>query len=184
MSVKAIKIMQKKLGLPDADYRALLMSEAGVTSSTQLDPDGDKKVMNVLNRLINERNHARHSRPKSGAESKLWALWYQELCPHLEPRCRNVHYLAGIIENRIGRNILSDGQLLTSLLDRGELHQAIEALKKAADQRQKPPRRPRQPRPSLSPSCPSGPATLPSPPALNEFGNDIQTHPELAGVPF
>ena len=48
MSVKAIKIMQKKLGLPDADYRALLMSEAGVTSSTQLDPDGDKKVMNAL----------------------------------------------------------------------------------------------------------------------------------------
>ena len=127
MSVKAIKIMQKKLGLPDADYRALLMSEAGVTSSTQLDPDGDKKVMNALNRLINERNHARHSRPKSKAESKIWAIWYQELCPYLEPRCRNVRYLAGIIEHRIGRNILSDGQLLTSLLDRGELHQAIEA---------------------------------------------------------
>lgn len=181
MSVKAIKIMQRKLGLPDADYRALLMCEAGVTSSTQLDPDGDKKVMNALNRLINERNHARHSRPKSGAESKIWAIWYQELCPHLEPRCRNVHYLAGIIEHRIGRNILSDGQLLTSLLDRGELHQAIEALKKAADQRQKPPRRLRQPRPSL---CPSGPTSLPPPPVLNEFGNDVQAHPELAEVPF
>ena len=61
------------------------------------------------------------------------------------------------------------------------LHQAIEALKKAADQRQKPPRRLRQPCPSLSPS---GPASLPPSPVLNEFGNDVQAHPELAEVPF
>ena len=62
-----------------------------------------------------------------------------------------------------------------------EARQAIEALKKAADQRQKPPRRLRQPCPSLSLSDPT---SLPPPPVLNEFGNDVQAHPELAEVPF
>ena len=182
MNLAAIHIRAKEAGLDDAAYRDLLLRVAGVRSAKELDEDQYLAVMREIWALINAQNSRRRApRKKSPAESKIWAIWYQELCPYLEPRCRNVRYLAGIIEHRIGRNILSDGQLLTSLLDRGELHQAIEALKKAADQRQKPPRRLRQPCPSLSPS---GPASLPPSPVLNEFGNDVQAHPELAEVPF
>ena len=48
MSIKAIHTLKGKLGMSDADYRDLLMREAGVSSSRDLTPEGDKAVMAAL----------------------------------------------------------------------------------------------------------------------------------------
>ena len=42
MSIKAIHTIKSKLHMSDADYRALLMRQAGVSSSKDLSPEVDQ----------------------------------------------------------------------------------------------------------------------------------------------
>lgn len=123
MSIKAIHTLKGKLHLSDADYRALLMREAGVSSSLDLTPDGDKAVMAALRAM--ERGH-RQTGAKSRAEAKIWALWYA-IKPYLPEAERTEPYLLGIIKRRIGYRIPSAGHL--SRLSGQEKNQIIEALK-------------------------------------------------------
>ena len=123
MSIKAIHTLKGKLGLSDADYRALLMREAGVSSSKDLTPDGDKAVMAAL-RAIEQGQH--QTGVKSPAEAKIWALWYA-IKPYLPEAERTVQYLLGVIGRVIGYKIRSVGYL--SRLDGQEKYKVIEALK-------------------------------------------------------
>lgn len=123
MSIKAIHTLKGKLGMSDADYRALLMREAGVSSSRDLTPEGDKAVMAALRAM--ERG-PQQTGAKSRAEAKIWALWYA-IKPYLPEAERTVPYLLGIIARVIGYRIPSAGHL--SRLSGQEKNQIIEALK-------------------------------------------------------
>ena len=182
MNLAAIHIRAKEAGLDREAYCALLFRVAGVRSAKELDDEQYKAVMRELRSVINAKKAPRETRKKTPAEAKLWAVWYNELCPLLQPHQRNVHYLAGIIEKRISRNILSGDDLLTSLLDSSELHASIEAVKNAANSRKSIQRGTAQDHASADPMF-STYAVDPSP-ILNEYGNDLCTHPELADVPF
>ncbi len=107
MSIKAIHTLKGKLHLSDADYRALLMREAGVSSSRQLTPEGDKAVMAALRTM--ERG-PQQTGAKSPAEAKIWALWYA-IKPYLPEAERTIPYLLGIIARGIGYKIRSVGYL-------------------------------------------------------------------------
>ena len=123
MSIKAIHTLKGKLGMSDADYRDLLMREAGVSSSRDLTPEGDKAVMAAL------RSMERGPQPtgvKSPAEAKIWALWYA-IKPYLPEAERTVQYLLGIVSRVIGYRIPAVGYL--SRLDGQEKYKVIEALK-------------------------------------------------------
>ena len=123
MSIKAIHTIKGKLGLSDADYRALLMREAGVSSSRDLTPDGDKAVMSALRAM--ERG-PQQAGARSRAEAKIWALWYA-IKPYLPEAERTIPYLLGIIGRVIGYKIRSAGYLPS--LDPQEKYKVIEALK-------------------------------------------------------
>ena len=182
MNLAAIHIRAKEAGLDREAYCALLFRVAGVRSAKELDEEQYKAVMRELRAVVNTKKAPRETRKKTPAEAKLWAVWYNELCPLLQPHQRNVHYLAGIIERRISRNILSGDDLLTSLLDSSELHASIEAVKNAANSRKSIQRGTAQDYASADPTF-STYEVDPSP-ILNEYGNDLCTHPELADVPF
>ena len=123
MSIKAIHTIKGKLGMSDADYRALLMREAGVSSSRDLTPEGDKAVMAALRTL---ESGPRHIGATTRAEAKIWALWYA-IKPYLPEAERTVPYLLGIIGRVIGYKIRSAGYL--PHLDPKEKFKVIEALK-------------------------------------------------------
>lgn len=109
--------------MSDADYRALLQREAGVSSSRDLTPEGDKAVMAVL-RSMERGPH--QTGAKSPAEAKIWALWYA-IKPYLPEAERTVQYLLGIVSRVIGYRIPAAGFL--SRLDGQEKYKVIEALK-------------------------------------------------------
>ena len=184
MNLAAIHIRAKEAGLDREAYCALLFRVAGVRSAKELDEEQYKAVMLELRSVINTKKAPRETRKKTPAEAKLWAVWYNELCPLLRPDQRNVHYLAGIIERRLARRVLDGERLLTALLDPSELHTAIEALKSAANSRKYASTPSRRSRVQTSQEPPAPPAPADPPPVLNEYGNDLQAHPELADVPF
>ena len=123
MSIKAIHTLKTKLHLSDADYRALLQRTAGVSSSKDLTPEGDKAVMSALRKL---ESGPRHIGATSRAEAKIWALWYA-IKPYLPEAERSVQYLLGIVSRVIGYRIPAAGFL--SRLDPQEYYKIIEALK-------------------------------------------------------
>ena len=184
MNLAAIHIRAKEAGLDREAYCALLFRIAGVRSAKELDEEQYKAVMLELRSVINTKKAPRETRKKTPAEAKLWAVWYNELCPLLRPDQRNVHYLAGIIERRLARRVLDGERLLTALLDPSELHTAIEALKSAANSRKYASTPSRRSRVQKDSAPPAPPAPADPPPVLNEYGNDLQAHPELADVPF
>jgi len=123
MSIKAIHTLKGKLGMSDADYRDLLMREAGVSSSRDLTPEGDKAVMAAL------RSMERGPQPtgvKSPAEAKIWALWYA-IKPYLPEAERTVPYLLGICGRVVGYRIPGTDTL--PRLSGQEKYKIIEALK-------------------------------------------------------
>ncbi len=123
MSIKAIHTIKTKLHLSDADYRALLIREAGVSSSRDLTPEGDKAVMAALRTL---ESGPRHIGARSRAEAKIWALWYA-IKPYLPEPERTVPYLLGICGRVVGYRIPGTDTL--PRLSGQEKYKIIEALK-------------------------------------------------------
>ena len=78
MNLAAIHIRAKVAGLDREAYCALLFRVAGVRSAKELDEEQYKAVMHELRSIINGK--------KTPAEAKLWAVWYNELCPLLYVR--------------------------------------------------------------------------------------------------
>ena len=123
MSIKAIHTLKGKLGLSDADYRALLMRQAGVSSSKDLSPEGDRAVMAALRDL---ESASGTTAAKTRADAKIWALWYA-LKPYLPEPERSIAYLLGIVSRAAGVRIGSTARL--PHLSPREKYNIIEALK-------------------------------------------------------
>ena len=70
MSLAAIHITKKELGLTESEYRAILREVAGVDSAKYLDESGDRAVMARLYALRDERRLAAKSRPKAPRSAK------------------------------------------------------------------------------------------------------------------
>lgn len=121
-TVAAIKIAQKKAGITDTQYRAMLSFLCGVTSSTALDDQGRSIIYDAIRQI----NPDAVGSQATAAERKLWALWYQ-LKPQLPESCRTVQYLVGICckANHPGCHISTISELTSA-----QIHSAIEALKK------------------------------------------------------
>jgi len=127
MSIAAIKIAQKELGLSDAEYRAILRDAAGVASATQLDADGDRAVMRRLYAIRDERSAATPNRAKTPTEAKIWAIWY-DIKGYLPEPERTVDYLLGIIRRASGNISIKTVEDIAALTPQQAYH-TIEALK-------------------------------------------------------
>lgn len=127
MSIAAIKIAQKQLGLSDDEYRAILHDVAGVSSATQLDADGDRAVMRRLYAIRDERAAATPTRAKTPTEAKIWKLWY-EIKGYLPEPEQTVDYLFGFIRRASGNVSIKQGDDIADLTKQQAYH-TIEALK-------------------------------------------------------
>ena len=112
MSVAAIQIQRKKLGLSEARYRSILRSVGNAASSRDLSPEADRAVYRTLCDM------ARATTPQA---RYVWVLW-EELQPYLPPAEKNGAYLADLSE--------------LSSQPPQVLHKAIEALKQRIAQEQ------------------------------------------------
>ena len=124
MSVAAIQIQRKKLGLSETRYRSILRSVGGAASSRDLSPEADRAVYRTLCDM------ARATTPQA---RYIWVLW-EELQPYLPPAEKNGAYLAGLIR-RVSGAYLADLSELSGL-EPQVLHKAIEALKQRIAQEQ------------------------------------------------
>lgn len=134
MSLAAIHILKKELGLSDADYRAILRDEAGVASAAQLGPDGDRAVMRRLYAIRDERQAATSTRAaatstraKTPTEAKIWAIWY-EIRGYLPEPERTVDYLLGFIRRASGNIAIKTAEDIATLT-KVQAYHTIEALK-------------------------------------------------------
>ena len=132
MSLAAIHILKKKLGLSDAEYRTILRDTADVTSAAQLDENGDRAVMSRLYSLRDERREAAPKRVKKPAEAKIWALWY-DLKSYLPAQEQTVAYLLGFVRRAAGNQNVKEAGDLAGLTGK-ESYNTIEALKRRIDQ--------------------------------------------------
>lgn len=127
MSIKAIHTLKSKLHMSDADYRALLMRAAGVSSSRDLSPEGDRSVMAALRDL---ESASGSTAAKTRADAKIWALWYA-LKPYLPEPEQSIGYLLGIVSRAAGVRIGSTARF--PHLSPREKYNIIEALKSRLD---------------------------------------------------
>lgn len=127
MSIRAIHTIKSKLHMSDADYRALLMRQAGVSSSKDLSPEGDRAVMAALRDL---ESASGSTAAKTPADAKIWALWYA-VKPFLPVQEQTVGYLLGIVSRAVGVRIGSTARL--PHLSPREKYKIIEALKSRLD---------------------------------------------------
>lgn len=133
MSLAAIHITKKELGLTESEYRAILREVAGVDSAKYLDESGDRAVMARLYALRDERRQAAKSRPKSPAERKIWALWLggcdrPGLRNYLPQPERTASYLLGFVRRASGNAEIMQPEDLARLTRR-QAYRTIEALK-------------------------------------------------------
>ncbi len=133
MSLAAIHIIKKELGLPEAEYRAILREVAGVDSAKYLDEFGDRAVMARLYAIRDERRQSEKNRVKSPAERKIWALWLggddrPGLRNYLPRPERTVSYLLGFVRRASGNSAIQDAADLSALTGK-EAYRTIEALK-------------------------------------------------------
>ncbi len=127
--IQAIKIEQKKAGIPDKEYRNMLRQIAGVSSARDLDEKAGKAVLKAI-RTKEAALHGRSFRqPQTAQERKIWAMWYElrEMLPKEE---RTFQYLLGFCRRVSGEP--NAGNL--GGFNKPQLHKIIEALKQRIDQ--------------------------------------------------
>ena len=133
MSLAAIHITKKELGLTEAEYRAILREVAGVESAKYLDESGDRAVMARLYAIRDERRQAAKKRVKTPTERKIWRLWLgceknPGLRSYLPQPERTVSYLLGFVRRASGNQKIQEVDDLASLT-RKQAYHTIEALK-------------------------------------------------------
>ena len=84
MSLAAIHILRKELGLTESEYRAILREVAGVDSAKYLDESGDRAVMARLYAIRDERREAA-KRPSGAAELSGALGSHGKLSPRIRP---------------------------------------------------------------------------------------------------
>ena len=137
MSLAAIHITKKELGLTEAEYRAILREVAGVESAKYLDESGDRAVMARLYAIRDERRQAAKKRVKTPTERKIWRLWLgceknPGLRSYLPQPERTVSYLLGFVRRASGNQKIQEVDDLASLT-RKQAYHTIEALKLRLD---------------------------------------------------
>lgn len=133
MSLAAIHILWKELGLTESEYRAILREVAGVDSAKYLDESGDRAVMARLYALRDERREAAKKRVKTPTERKIWRLWLgceknPGLRSYLPQPERTVSYLLGFVRRASGNAEIMQPEDLARLTRR-QAYRTIEALK-------------------------------------------------------
>ncbi len=133
MSLAAIHILRKELGLTESEYRAILREVAGVESAKYLDESGDRAVMARLYAIRDERRGAAPKRVKTPTERKIWRLWLGReddpgLRNYLPAQDRTANYLLGFVRRASGNSAITKAADLSSLTGK-EAHRTIEALK-------------------------------------------------------
>ena len=133
MSLAAIHILRKELGLTESEYRAILREVAGVDSAKYLDESGDRAVMARLYAIRDQRREAAKCRVKSPAERKIWALWLggddrPGLRNYLPAQDRTANYLLGFVRRASGNTAITKVSDLSTLTGK-EAYRTIEALK-------------------------------------------------------
>lgn len=133
MSLAAIHILRKELGLTEAEYRAILREVAGVDSAKYLDESGDRAVMARLYALRDERREAAKKRVKTPTERKIWRLWLgceknPGLRSYLPQPERTASYLLGFVRRASGNAEIMQPEDLARLTRR-QAYRTIEALK-------------------------------------------------------
>ena len=133
MSLAAIHITKKELGLTEAEYRAILREVAGVESAKYLDESGDRAVMARLYAIRDERRQAAKKRVKTPTERKIWRLWLGReddpgLRNYLPAQDRTANYLLGFVRRASGNSAITKAADLSSLTGK-EAYRTIEALK-------------------------------------------------------
>ena len=133
MSLAAIHITKKELGLTESEYRAILREVAGVESAKYLDESGDRAVMARLYAIRDERRGAAPKRVKTPTERKIWRLWLGReddpgLRNYLPAQDRTANYLLGFVRRASGNSSITKAADLSSLTGK-EAYRTIEALK-------------------------------------------------------
>ncbi|AVM43764.1 hypothetical protein C5Q97_03225 [Victivallales bacterium CCUG 44730] len=132
MSLAAIHILKKELGLSDTEYRTILRDTAGVASAAQLDEIGDRAVMSRLYSLRDASRQTAVRPAKTPTEAKIWALWY-ELKGYLPKQEQTLAYLLGFIRRAAGNQDVKEAGDLAGLTGK-ESYNVIEALKRRLEQ--------------------------------------------------
>ena len=132
MSLAAIHILKKELGLSDTEYRTILRDTAGVASAAQLDEIGDRAVMSRLYSLRDASRQTAVRPAKTPTEAKIWALWY-ELKGYLPKQEQTLAYLFGFVRRAAGNQDVKEAGDLAGLTGK-ESYNVIEALKRRLEQ--------------------------------------------------
>ena len=132
MSLAAIHILKKELGLSDTEYRTILRDTAGVASAAQLDEIGDRAVMSRLYSLRDASRQTAVRPAKTPTEAKIWALWY-ELKGYLPKQEQTLAYLLGFVRRAAGNQDVKVAGDLAGLTGK-ESYNVIEALKRRLEQ--------------------------------------------------
>ena len=132
MSLAAIHIPKKELGLSDTEYRTILRDTAGVASAAQLDEIGDRAVMSRLYSLRDASRQTAVRPAKTPTEAKIWALWY-ELKGYLPKQEQTLAYLLGFVRRAAGNQDVKEAGDLAGLTGK-ESYNVIEALKRRLEQ--------------------------------------------------
>ena len=132
MSLAAIHILKKELGLSDTEYRTILRDTAGVASAAQLDEIGDRAVMSRLYSLRDASRQTAVRPAKTPTEAKIWALWY-ELKGYLPKQEQTLAYLLGFVRRAAGNQEVKEAGDLAGLTGK-ESYNVIEALKRRLEQ--------------------------------------------------
>ncbi|HBP08037.1 phage protein GemA/Gp16 family protein [uncultured Victivallis sp.] len=132
MSLAAIHILKKELGLSDTEYRTILRDTAGVASAAQLDEIGDRAVMSRLYSLRDASRQTAVRPAKTPTEAKIWALWY-ELKGYLPKQEQTLAYLLGFVRRAAGNQDVKEAGDLAGLTGK-ESYNVIEALKRRLEQ--------------------------------------------------
>lgn len=132
MSLAAIHILKKELGLSDTEYRTILRDTAGVASAAQLDEIGDRAVMSRLYSLRDASRQTAVRPAKTPTEAKIWALWY-ELKGYLPKQEQTLAYLLGFVRRAAGNQDVKEAGDLAGLTGK-ESYNVIEAQKRRLEQ--------------------------------------------------
>ena len=132
MSLAAIHLLKKELGLSDTEYRTILRDTAGVASAAQLDEIGDRAVMSRLYSLRDASRQTAVRPAKTPTEAKIWALWY-ELKGYLPKQEQTLAYLLGFVRRAAGNQDVKEAGDLAGLTGK-ESYNVIEALKRRLEQ--------------------------------------------------
>ena len=126
-----IHILKKELNLSDADYRGMLRTGFGATSSAQLcDEDLSQLAATMHGMKMTEKPDVSEKNRKKSSK-KIWAAWY-DLRQYLPDGKRSAEYLCGIARKNAPGITVMNGMLDFDPLPNDQADGIIRSLISAA----------------------------------------------------